>query len=592
MVRESQQGHRDFLRALARHGTFSLKLDPLRAASRDSDMSTAAIPGQPADPSILVNVPRLMTAYYAQRPDPTAREQRVAFGTSGHRGSSFDARFNEAHILAISQAICLYRRRQGIDGPLFLGIDTHALSESAFASALEVLAANAVTVMIDADGGYTPTPAVSHAILTYNRDRPRGLADGIVITPSHNPPEDGGFKYNPPHGGPAGSEVTRWIEDEANRLLAGELAEVRRVPFERARRAATTRQHDYLSGYVADLANVLDLGVLRGSGLSLGVDPLGGAGVRYWGAIGERYHIPLTVLSDVVDPTFRFMTVDWDGRIRMDCSSPYAMQRLIALKDRFAVAWACDPDHDRHGIVTASAGLMNPNHYLAVAIRYLFEKRTGWPHDAAVGKTVVSSSMIDRVAERLGRRLMEVPVGFKWFVDGLTDGTLGFGGEESAGASFLRRDGTVWTTDKDGIILGLLAAEMTAVTGRDPGELYQELTRDLGAPVFRRIDAPATAEEKAVLAKLSPKQVEATRLAGDPISSVLTEAPGNHAPIGGLKVTTARGWFAARPSGTEDVYKIYAESFEGEAHLEQILVEAQSLVADALAADSSQLVKR
>ena len=535
---------------------------------------------------MLVNVPRLMTAYYALRPDPAVREQRVAFGTSGHRGSAFDARFNEAHILAITQAICLYRRQHGIDGPLFLGIDTHALSESAFASALEVLAANDVTVMIDAADGYTPTPAVSHAILTYNRGRTRGLADGIVVTPSHNPPEDGGFKYNPPHGGPAGTEITRWMEDEANRLLTGDLTAVRRVPFERARRASTTQRHDYLSAYVADLMNVVDMEVLRGTRLALGVDPLGGAGVRYWDAIAERYGFPLTVVSDVVDPTFGFMTLDWDGRIRMDCSSSYAMQRLIGLKDRFAVAWASDPDHDRHGIVTKSTGLMNPNSYLAVAIRYLFERRSGWPRAAAVGKTVVSSSLIDRVTTQLGRRLLEVPVGFKWFVDGLTDGTIGFGGEESAGASFLRHDGAVWTTDKDGIILGLLAAEMTAVTGRDPGELYRQLTRELGEPVFRRIDAPATPEQKALLAKLSPRQVEATELAGDPISRVLTEAPGNGAPIGGLKVVTERGWFAARPSGTEDVYKIYAESFAGDDHLARILEEAQAIVADTFAASS------
>ena len=545
---------------------------------------TTGTPGQPADPSILVNVPRLMTAYYALEPDPAVNEQRVAFGTSGHRGSSFDARFNERHILAITQAICAYRRRNTIDGPLFLGIDTHALSESAFASALEVLAANDVTVMIDVDDGYTPTPAVSHAILTYNRERTRGLADGIVVTPSHNPPEDGGFKYNPPTGGPAGSDATRWIQDEANRLLADSLREVRRVPFARARAASTTRRHDYMSAYIGDLANVVDLQVLRDARIPLGVDPLGGAGVRYWGAIAERYGFALTVVSDVVDPTFRFMTVDWDGRIRMDCSSPYAMQRLIGMKERFAVAWASDPDHDRHGIVARSSGLMNPNHYLAVAINYLFERRGGWPKAAAVGKTVVSSSLIDRVAARVGRHLLEVPVGFKWFVPGLIDGRLGFGGEESAGASFLRRDGTVWTTDKDGIILGLLAAEMTAVTGRDPGELYRRLTRELGEPVFKRLDAPATAEQKAMLSRLSAAQIDATELAGDPITSVLTEAPGNHEPIGGVKVVTERGWFAARPSGTEDVYKIYAESFEDEAHLERIVEEAQTIVAGAFVA--------
>jgi phosphoglucomutase len=525
---------------------------------------------------MLANIPRLMTAYYTRQPDPAVPEQRVAFGTSGHRGSALAGAFNEVHILAISQAICLYRREQGIDGPLFLGIDTHALSEAAFASALEVLAANEVDVMIDDQSGYTPTPVVSHAILTYNRGRTHGLADGIVITPSHNPPEDGGFKYNPPHGGPADAHVTAWIQDRANSLLSEGLAGVKRIPFERARRAATTRRHDYLGAYVGALSHVVDMDVLRGAKLSLAVDPLGGAGVRYWGRIAERYGLPLTVVSDAVDPTFRFMTVDWDGKIRMDCSSPYAMQRLIALRDRFEVAWACDTDHDRHGIVAKSVGLMNPNHYLAVAIAYLFVHRPGWPKAAGVGKTIVSSSIIDRVAARLGRRLVEVPVGFKWFVDGLIDGSLGFGGEESAGASFLRRDGSVWTTDKDGIIMGLLAAEMTAVTGRDPGVLYQELTRELGDPVYRRIDAPATPEEKAVLAQLSPHQVAASELAGQKITGVLTTA--NQAPIGGLKVVTESGWFAVRPSGTENLYKLYAESFKGADHLERILEEAQALV--------------
>ncbi len=450
---------------------------------------------------MLANIPRLMTAYYTTRPDPSRREQRVAFGTSGHRGSALVGSFNEAHILAITQAICEYRRRQDIDGPLFLGIDTHALSESAFASALEVLAAHGVEVMIDDRDGYTPTPVISHAILTYNRGRTSGLADGIVVTPSHNPPEDGGFKYNPPHGGPADTHVTGWIQDRANALLADGLAEVERVTFERARRASTTHRFDYMGAYVADLGNVVDLDIVRGAQLSLAVDPLGGAGVHYWSMIGDRYRLPLTVVSDVVDPTFAFMTVDWDGKIRMDCSSPYAMRRLIGLKDRFDVAWACDTDHDRHGIVARSVGLMNPNHYLAVAISYLFSHRPAWPRGAGIGKTLVSSSMIDRVAARLGRPLLEVPVGFKWFVDGLLAASLGFGGEESAGASFLRRDGTVWTTDKDGIVLGLLSAEMTAVTGRDPGELYRELTVEFGECAYERIDAPATPEQKARLAE-------------------------------------------------------------------------------------------
>jgi phosphoglucomutase len=541
-------------------------------------MGLSPLAGTPAGPSMLVNIPRLVTTYYARQPDPTVPSQRVAFGTSGHRGSAFDRAFNEAHILAISQAICLYRRQQGIDGPLFLGIDTHALSEAASASALEVLAANGVDVMIDDQDGYTPTPVISHAILTYNRGRTSGLADGIVITPSHNPPEDGGFKYNPPHGGPADTHVTVWIQDQANVLLGEGLASVKRVPFERARRAPTTHRHDYMGAYIGDLSRVVDLDVLRDAKLKLGVDPLGGAGVRYWSLIAERYGMPLTVVSDVVDPTFRFMTLDWDGKIRMDCSSPYAMQRLIALKGRFDVAWACDTDHDRHGIVAGSTGLLNPNHYLAVAISYLFDHRPGWRKAAGIGKTLVSSSLIDRVAARLGRTLLEVPVGFKWFVDGLIDGSLGFGGEESAGASFLRRDGTVWTTDKDGIILGLLAAEMTAVTGRDPGELYRELTRELGDSFYRRVDAPATTDEKAALARLTPQQVEASELAGERITDMLTAAPGNQAPLGGLKVVTESGWFAARPSGTENLYKLYAESFKGEDHLERILDEAQALI--------------
>ncbi|MDB4917804.1 MAG: phosphoglucomutase, alpha-D-glucose phosphate-specific [Gemmatimonadetes bacterium] len=534
--------------------------------------------GQQPRQSDLANIPRLVSAYFSERPNPENRAQRVSFGTSGHRGSSFHCSFNEQHILAITQAICLYRTGQGIDGPLFLGIDTHALSESAFGSALEVLAANDVTVRIDSAGGYTPTPAVSHAILAYNRGRTSGLADGIVVTPSHNPPEDGGFKYNPPNGGPADTSATGWIQDKANALLAGNLKDVKRIPLARARTAATTCAHDYLDSYVADLANVIDMDAICGSTIKLGVDPLGGAGVAYWSEIAGRYDLQLNVLSEVVDPTFRFMSLDWDGRIRMDCSSPYAMQRLISLRDRFDVAWACDTDHDRHGIVARSVGLLNPNHYLAVAISYLFTHRPGWNAAAGIGKTIVSSSMIDRVAKKVGRPLLEVPVGFKWFVDGLMAGTLGFVGEESAGASFLRRDGTVWTTDKDGLIMGLLAAEMTAVTGRDPGELYSALTSELGAPVYERIDAPATPEQKAVLARLSPANVTATELAGDPIVALATTAPGNGAAIGGLKVTTERGWFAARPSGTEDVYKLYAESFADEAHLHHIQAEAQELI--------------
>jgi phosphoglucomutase len=541
-------------------------------------MSVSPRAGKPAARSDLANIPRLMTSYYALRPDPAVPAQQVAFGTSGHRGSALEAAFNEAHILAITQAICLYRQHQGIDGPLYLGIDTHALSESAFASALEVLAANGVTVRIDNQEGYTPTPVISHAILTHNRGRTAGRADGIVVTPSHNPPEDGGFKYNPPNGGPADTHVTGWIQDRANALLAAGLDGIKRIPFERARRASTTQRHDYMGAYVGDLDRVIDLDAIGAARVSLGVDPLGGAGVHYWARIAEQHRVPLVVVSDEVDPTFRFMTLDWDGKIRMDCSSPHAMQRLIAMRDRFDVAWACDTDHDRHGIVARSAGLLNPNHYLAVAIAYLFAHRPGWPTDAAVGKTVVSSSLIDRLASRLGRRLVEVPVGFKWFVDGLLGATLGFGGEESAGASFLRRDGSVWTTDKDGIILGLLAAEMTAVTGRDPGDLYRDLTREFGEPAYRRIDAPATVAQKALLARLSPQQVTARELVGEPITAMLTTAPGDDAPIGGLKVITPSGWFAARPSGTEEVYKLYAESFKGEAHLERILGEAQALI--------------
>jgi phosphoglucomutase len=534
--------------------------------------------GQPPLPSDLANIPRLVSAYYTEHPDPAERAQRVSFGTSGHRGSSLHASFNERHILAITQAICLYRKAQGIDGPLFLGIDTHALSESAFGSALEVLAANDVEVMIDSRHGYVPTPALSHAIITYNRGRTTGFADGIVVTPSHNPPEDGGFKYNPPNGGPADTSATGWIQDQANALLAHDLRGVKRVTLARARKAGTTHLHDYLDAYVADLGNVVDLESVKASGLHLGVDPLGGAGVQYWGAIAERYALPLEVVSTEVDPTFRFMTLDWDGRIRMDCSSPYAMERLIGLRERYDVAWACDTDHDRHGIVARSAGLLNPNHYLAVASSYLFAHRPEWKETTGIGKTVVSSSMIDRVAARIGRPMLEVPVGFKWFVDGLVSGSLGFVGEESAGASMLRRDGTLWTTDKDGIALGLLAAEMTAVTGRDPGELYEALTRDLGNPVYERIDAPATLEQKAALSKLAPSDVSADELAGERILHLTTTAPGNGAPIGGLKVVAENGWFAARPSGTEDVYKLYAESFIDDAHLHRIQQEAQAII--------------
>jgi phosphoglucomutase len=539
--------------------------------------------GKPAPRDVLVDVPRLITAYYTERPDPSVPAQRVAFGTSGHRGVSFEGSFNEAHVLAITQAICIYRRRQGIDGPLFLGADSHALSAPAFASALEVLAANGVTVMISAGGEFTPTPAVSHAILVHNRGRTTGLADGVVITPSHNPPDSGGFKYNPPNGGPADTDATSWIENEANRMLGTNLVEVLRVPFARARRAPTTHEHDYLSAYVGDLASVLDMEAIRGGKVRMGVDPLGGAGVHYWGRIAERYKLDLTLVSDEVDPRFAFMSLDWDGKIRMDPSSQYAMQRLIGLRDRFDVAFACDTDHDRHGIVTASVGLMPSNHYLSVMIDYLFSNRSQWSATAAVGKTAVSSQMIDRVAARLGRRLYEVPVGFKWYVDGLVQGTLGFGGEESAGASFSRCDGTVWTTDKDGIAPALLSVEMTARTGRDPGELYRQLTRDLGEPVFTRVDAAATREQKKRLSKLSASEFKLTQFAGDPIQQVLDRASGNNAPIGGIKVSTENGWFAARPSGTEDVYKIYAESFRGEEHLRQVLAEAQKVVDAAIA---------
>ena len=539
--------------------------------------------GQLPAPSDLANIPRLVSAYFTGHPNPATDAERVSFGTSGHRGSSLHSSFNERHILAITQAICLYRTQQRIDGPLFLGIDTHALSESAFGSALEVLAANDVTVMVDSRGGYTPTPAVSHAILAWNRGRTSGFADGIVVTPSHNPPEDGGFKYNPPNGGPADSSATGWIQDQANALLADDLRGVRRMPLSRARRAATTHLHDYLDAYVADLPSVIDLDAIRGASIALAADPLGGAGVAYWGAIAERHALSITVVSSDVDPTFRFMSLDWDGRIRMDCSSPYAMQRLIGLRDRFDVAWACDTDHDRHGIVARSSGLLNPNHYLSVAISYLFAHRPGWSDAVGIGKTIVSSSVINRVAARSGRSLLEVPVGFKWFVDGLMAGSLGFVGEESAGATFLRRDGTVWTTDKDGIIMGLLAAEMTAVMGRDPGELYADLTTVVGAPVYERIDAPATPEQKAKLSRLSPTSVSASELAGERIVNLATTAPGNGAAIGGLKVETEHGWFAARPSGTENVYKLYAESFIDAAHLRRIQTEAQAIIQRALA---------
>ncbi len=533
---------------------------------------------------MLVNVARLVTAYYAERPDPSIPEQRVAFGTSGHRGSAFDVAFNELHIVAATQAICMHRKAQGIDGPLFLGMDTHALSEPAFASAMEVLAANAVETMIDRERGYTPTPAISHEIVNYNRGRKRGLADGIVITPSHNPPRDGGFKYNPPHGGPADTQVTSWIERQANRLMAEGLDGIRRVSFAQARKASTTHDYDYIDSYVRELGQIVDMEAIRGAGLKIGVDPLGGAGVHYWGPVADRYQVAIEVVNDAVDPTFRFMTLDWDGKIRMDCNSPYAMAKLVGMRERFDIAFANDTDHDRHGIVTRTSGLMNPNHYMAAAIDYLFRNRSGWSKDAAVGKTVVSSSIIDRVTAKLGRRLVEVPVGFKWFVEGLSSGALGFGGEESAGASFVRRDGAVWTTDKDGMIMGLLAAEITARSGRDPGALYEQLTGEFGAPVYERIDAPCTAEQKQILSKLSPDQLSADQLAGDKIRATLTTAPGNKAPIGGLKVVTDHGWFAARPSGTEEVYKIYAESFRGPEHLRRIQEEAQALIAGVFAA--------
>jgi phosphoglucomutase len=539
--------------------------------------------GKLAPANLLVDVPRLITAYYMERPDPTIVSQRVSFGTSGHRGSALDLSFNEAHVVAISQAICAYRKQAGITGPLFIGFDTHALSAPAFASALQVLAANGVELMISAGDEYTPTPAISHAILKFNRGRSDGLADGIVITPSHNPPESGGFKYNPPNGGPADTGVTGWIEAQANHLLQGGLVDVNRMGYAKARRAPTTHEHDYLESYIDGLGQVVDMDAIRASGIHMGVDPLGGAGVHYWPRIAEKYKLDLSVVSVEVDPTFKFMTLDWDGRIRMDPSSQYAMQRLIGMQHRFDIAFACDTDHDRHGVVTATSGLLPPNHYLAAAIDYLYQHRPRWQADAGVGKTVVSTAMIDRVSRRLGRRLFEVPVGFKWFVDGLLDGSLGFGGEESAGAAFSRLDGSVWTTDKDGLAPALLSAEITARTGRDPGECYRALAGEFGPILADRVEAPATAAQKRKLAKLSPEQVPAKELAGDEITAVIDHAPGNAAPFGGIKVNTAGGWFAARPSGTEDIYKIYAESFRDDAHLKRILLEAQTIVDAALA---------
>jgi len=547
---------------------------------REVHMSERISPlaGKPVPRSMLVNIPRLVTAYFALAPDPAIISQRVAFGTSGHRGSAFAASFNEAHVLAIAQAVCLYRRHAGIEGPLFLGMDTHALSEPAFASALEVLAANGVETMIDAHGGYTPTPVVSHAILTYNRGRKTGLADGIVISPSHNPPDEGGFKYNPTNGGPADVDVTGFIEKAANEFLVTKLQGVARIPYERARKSAFCHAHDYITPYVADLANVVDMEAIRSAGVRIGIDPLGGAAVQYWRPVIERYKIAATVVNDAIDPTFGFMTVDWDGKIRMDCSSPYAMTPLIEMRDKFDIGFANDTDSDRHGIVCPSGGLMNPNCFLAAAISYLYANRSGWRHDSAVGKTVVSSGMIDRVTAKLGRKLVEVPVGFKWFSDGLMDGSLAFGGEESAGASFLRRDGSVWTTDKDGLIMGLLAAEMTARTGHDPNQLYASATHDLGESFYQRIDSPATRGQKELLAQLDSASFEAKALAGEPVEAKLNRAPGNNQAIGGIKVVAKSSWFAARPSGTEDVYKIYAESFRSEDHLKQVQTDAQTLV--------------
>ncbi len=541
-------------------------------------MALSELAGKPAPQNILTNIPRLVSAYYLTKPDPSDPACQISFGTSGHRGSSLDGSFNEDHILAVTQAVCEYRASQSIDGPLHLGMDTHALSEPALASALEVFAANGVTVRIQVELGYTPTPVISHAILTWNAGRTTGLADGVVITPSHNPPRDGGYKYNPPQGGPAGTKTTTAIQNRANESLANNLADVKRIPFERALKAATTLHYDYITPYISDLKNVVDMDVIKGADLAIGVDPMGGSGIAYWEPMAEMYGLNMTLTNTAVDPTFSFMTVDKDGKIRMDCSSPWAMASLIKHKDNFDIAFANDPDYDRHGIVTKSSGLLNPNHYLAVAVNYLFTNRPGWPDSAAIGKTLVSSSMIDRVAADLGRRLYEVPVGFKWFVDGLADGSCGFGGEESAGASFLRFDGSVWTTDKDGIILNLLAAEITARTGRDPGEMYKDLEAKHGSPVYERMDAPATAEQKAAFSSLTPDMVTADTLAGDPITAKLTRAPGNDALFGGLKVTTENGWFAARPSGTEEIYKIYGESFKGADHLKSIQDEAQAIV--------------
>ncbi len=546
-------------------------------------MAVHPLAGKTATKEQLVNIPELITSYFKQDPDISKREQRVSFGTSGHRGTSLANSFNEQHILATTQAICDYRIKQKITGPVFMGIDSHALSTPAQATALEVLAANEVTTMIAANDEYTPTPAVSHAILVYNKGRKTGLADGIVITPSHNPPTDGGFKYNMTNGGPAEGSVTSWVESRANEILENKLRAVKRIPLSKALTADTTQRYDYINAYTGDLDQVIDTKLLKESGISMGVDPLGGAGVNYWQRIADRYDLNLTVVDDSVDQTFSFMSLDWDGKIRMDPSSQYAMQRLIRLKDKFPVAFACDTDHDRHGIVTQTAGLMQPNHYLAVAINYLFQNRPKWGSSTGIGKTLVSSQMIDRVAKKLGRTLVEVPVGFKWFVDGLYDGSLGFGGEESAGASFLDREGKVWSTDKDGIIAALLAGEITASTGKDPAEIYKEFTHEFGEPVYDRIDAPATPEQKDKLKKLSPEQITSSELAGEKIINILTNAPGNDAAIGGLKVETANGWFAARPSGTENIYKIYAESFKGTEHLQQLQEEAQKVVNDAIA---------
>ncbi len=548
-------------------------------------MNISPLAGKPAPPEMLTNIAKLVNSFYCEVPDANDSGQRVSFGTSGHRGSSLRTTFNENHVIAITQAICEYRTVSGITGPLFIGIDTHALSEPAFACALEVLAANEVEVMVAAEGGYTPTPAVSRAILVHNRGLSSELADGIVITPSHNPPEDGGFKYNTPNGGPADTNVTGWIQNRANAILADGLKDVRRITYRKALAADTTHSFDYLHEYVVDLPNVIDMDLLRDSQIRMAVDPLGGAGVRYWEAIAEEYRLNLTVVNKLVDTTFRFMTVDWDGRIRMDPSSPYAMHSLIGLRGGFDIAFACDPDHDRHGIVTNSQGLLSPNHYLTAAIYYLFQHRPNWPARSAIGKTVVSTLMIDRVATKLGRGLCEVPVGFKWFVEGLLDGSIAFGGEESAGASFLRRDGTVWSTDKDGLIPALLSAEITAKTGRDPGDIYKELASEFGEAAYERVEAKATAAQKTRLAKLNPSQITSTTLAGDAIVRILSNAPGNDKPIGGIKVETANGWFAARPSGTEDIYKIYAESLKGQEHLQMILSEAQQIVDDTLAAD-------